>query len=549
MSRPGGGSGLNVLVAQEPFPVGDLDGNADRIVGLAASSPGDTDLLLTPELCVCGYPPEDLVSYDEFVRACSVAAGEVRDRVAGLGRDRLHVSVGLPRFVGGRLCNVVQVVSRGKVVAEHAKNHLPNYGVFDEKRHFEPGTEIGTLEIRGKRVALAVCHDIWVEGFRERLRELSPDLVAVHNASPFYLGVQAEREALTSAMSSGGADVVYVNTVGAQDEHVYDGGSHLARGGDVAQRLPFLAEACESVGGGTMAELPGETEQVRRALETCVRSYVRAAGGSKAFVGVSGGIDSAVVLCVAAAALGRDRVTAVAMPSSISSPISLEDARKLASNLGAGFMEIGIGGALDAYLARLEGLLGREVAPVARENLQSRIRGTYLMALANDSGGLVLTTGNKSEMATGYATLYGDMAGAFDVLKDISKTRVYELAAHLNREGEVIPQRIIDRPPTAELRENQLDSDSLPEYGVLDGILRRVVEDLESPASVARDTSPGDTLLFTELLERSEFKRRQAPIGPTVTRRAFGKSWRMPVCNRFSFARHIGDGRQDGKDG
>lgn len=549
MSRPGGGRGLNVLVAQEPFPVGDLDGNVDRIVGLAAASAEDTDLLLTPELCVCGYPPEDLVSYDEFVLACSIAAAEVRDRVAKLGRDRLHVSVGLPLVIDGRLCNAVQVVSRGKVVAVHAKNHLPNYGVFDEKRHFEPGTEIGTLEIRGRTVALAVCHDIWVDRFRERLRELSPDLVAVHNASPFYLGVQAEREALTAGMSAGGADVAYVNMVGAQDEHVYDGGSHLARGGEVVQRLPFLAEACERIGGGALSELPGEAEQVRGALETCVRSYVGAAGGAAAFVGVSGGIDSAVVLCVAAAALGREKVTAVAMPSEISSPISLEDARELASNLGVGFMEIGIGDALEAYLGRLEGLLGREVAPVARENLQSRIRGTYLMALANDSGGLVLTTGNKSEMATGYATLYGDMAGAFDVLKDISKTRVYELAALINSKGEVIPQRIIDRPPTAELRENQLDSDSLPEYDSLDGILRRVVEDLESPASVARDTSAEDTLLFTELLERSEFKRRQAPIGPTVTRRAFGKSWRMPVCNRFSFARYIGDGRQKKEDG
>ena len=537
------GHGLKIRVAQACFTVGDLDSNVAKLVDLARGSDG-ADLLITPECCVCGYPPEDLMAYSEFILACSNAANDARERIGDLGMDGLHVTISFPKLVDGRLGNVVQVVNQGKVVAEHVKNHLPNYGVFDEKRYFEPGKSIGTLTIKGSKVALAICHDIWTEGFAQRVREIAPDVLAVVNASPFYFGVQAEREALTTELSRNGCEVVYANMFGAQDEHVFDGGSHHARNGVVVERLPFFAEASTTLDDGPdISELPGEDWQVEQALVTGVRAYVNASSGSEVFVGVSGGIDSAVVLCVAAKSLGKDRVTAVAMPSRITSGISVEDARLLAENLGVGFIEIPIEGMYDSSMKSLRETLGRDPVPVAQENLQSRMRGILLMALANDAGGLVLTTGNKSEMSTGYATLYGDMAGAFDVLKDLSKGRVYSLANHFNKDCEVIPARIISRPPTAELRENQLDSDSLPDYGVLDEILRRVVEELESPAVVAREHGVEDTLLFTELLEKSEFKRRQAPIGPTVTKRAFGKSWRMPVCNRFSFARYVRDGQ------
>ena len=540
---------LAIRVAQVPFIVGDLDGNVERIVGLAKGS-ADVDMLVTPELSICGYPPEDLMAYEEFVMACSTAASKTAEKIAALNLERLHVTIGFPKLIDGKVCNVAQVINNGNVVASHIKNHLPNYGVFDEKRYFKPGSDIGQFTLKGNKIALAICHDIWVDGFAARIRKLGVDLLVVMNASPFYLGVQAEREAATTKISSAGCDVVYVNMVGAQDEHVFDGGSHYASHGKVAQRLPFCASQAELLSGeGEVCGLPGEIEQVEMALECCVRSYVDASLANSVFVGVSGGIDSAVVLCVAAKALGADKVAAVAMPSRYSSKISSDDAKRLADNLGVTFMEIPIESALKAILESLENSLGRSLAPVAVENIQSRIRGMFLMALANDAEGLVLTTGNKSEMSTGYATLYGDMAGAFDVLKDLSKKRVYELAAHINKNGEVIPERIIKRPPTAELRENQLDSDSLPEYDRLDAILVRVVENLQSPAEVAMELGADDTLLFTKLLEKSEFKRRQAPIGPTVTKRAFGKSWRMPVCNRFSFTRYIKYGKTKAGEG
>ncbi|MBF2734592.1 MAG: NAD(+) synthase, partial [Betaproteobacteria bacterium AqS2] len=429
---------LRICLAQLELAVGDFKGNQRRIIAALDAAP-DADVVLTPEFSACGYPPEDLVAYPEFI-----AAGErVLDAVAAhlRGRPGQHAVIGLPRAHEGRLYNVAAVVNGDGVVCEHRKNHLPNYGVFDEKRYFADGEGVGTFELRGHGVALAVCHDVWVEEFAELVAARKPAWLLALNASPFHLGVQAEREAITRRLSKLGCDVAYVNKVGGQDEHVFDGGSHVARAGEIAARLPLFAPevAVFDPQAATVHEPPSATEQIAAALQLGVRGYVEAAGAAKAFVGVSGGIDSAVALALAARALGPEKVVAVLLPAAVTAAMSVEDGAKLAANLGVECLRIPIAGAVKAFEERLAEALGRAPAAAAAENLQARARGVMLMALANDAGGLVLTTGNKSEMATGFATLYGDMAGAFDVLKDIAKGQVYELAAWLNREQEVIP--------------------------------------------------------------------------------------------------------------
>lgn len=537
---------LRICLAQLELAVGDFKGNQRRIIAALDAAP-DADVVLTPEFSICGYPPEDLVAYPEFIAAGEKALRAVAAHLRS--RPGQHAVVGLPQARDGRLYNVAAVVNGGGVVCEHRKNHLPNYGVFDEKRYFADGEGVGAFELRGQKIALAVCHDIWVEGFASGVAAHRPAWLLALNASPFHLGVQTEREANSRRLSRLGCDVAYVNKVGGQDEHVFDGGSHVARAGEIAARLPLFTEDVVTFEPAAAAvhEPPPAIGQVAAALQLGVRSYVEAAGAAKAFVGVSGGIDSAVVLALAARALGPERVVAVLLPAAVTAAMSVEDGEALAANLGVQCMRLPIAGVVAAFGERLAEALGREPAAAAVENLQARARGSMLMALANDAGGLVLTTGNKSEMATGFATLYGDMAGAFDVLKDIAKGQVYELAAWLNREAEVIPARVISRPPTAELRENQLDSDSLPDYPALDAMLAHVVEELGAPRELRARHGEAEVRRFVQLLQGSEFKRRQAPIGPTVTKRAFGKGWRMPVANRFAF--EIDDGGADeGRD-
>ena len=526
---------LRICLAQLGTCVGDFDGNLAQIVD-AAKQADDSDLLITPEFGICGYPPEDLIAYPDFLAACASSLTRLAHQLEQLEQPELHVIVGLPLREGGHIYNAAVVLNQGKVIARHNKIFLPNYGVFDEKRHFTPGEEVGTFTLKDCKVAMAVCHDIWEGEFAELIAKSNPDLLAVINASPFYLGIQEDRERGTVSLSKKGFAVAYVNLVGAQDEHIYDGGSHIAIDGKVVHRLPDFAPKVEKfTRKSIVADRLDEVEQIQNALKVGLSTYCVRAKSNHAFVGVSGGVDSAVVLCMAAQALGAENVTAVLLPSKITSKMSGDDAELLASNLGVPSKEIPITEAFEALAKLLSTSLGREPSSLALENLQSRIRGNILMALANDAGGLVLTTGNKSEMATGYATLYGDMAGAYDVLKDLTKTRVYELARYCNRNKEVIPQRIIDRPPTAELREGQLDSDSLPDYPLLDSILESIVEGLSSPQQLARKGHKDEIFRFVELLERNEFKRRQAPLGPTITKRSFGKSWRMPVSNLFSF--------------
>ncbi len=531
---------LKIALGQIACHVGDFEGNHDKIIQAALST--SADLLILPELCVCGYPPEDLLAYDQFIAVCQQSVDRLIQTLADQAPKDLYVTLGYPEAHQGKLFNVMHVICNGKSVAKHRKNHLPNYGVFDEKRYFSAGCEPAVFNLKDQRVALGICHDLWNEQFHNQIVDLHPQLVVIANASPFYLGVQQDRENLTTALSvEAGCDIVYVNRVGGQDEHVFDGGSHYVSNAQVKYRLPMFTEQVAMTSEAMLAKIPTEIELIYRALVAGVKDYVAASKCKIVFVGLSGGIDSAVVLCIVAEALKVQNVRAVLMPSRYTSQMSNDDAKKLADNLSIEYLIVDIQPSVDTTIASLCDTMKRGIADIAMENLQSRMRGLLLMSLANDAQGLVLTTSNKSELATGYSTLYGDTAGAFDVLKDVSKSRVYELAEFINQNKEIIPERIISRPPTAELREAQLDSDTLPSYDHIDGMLEAIVENLQSPRLASAKFGLSDTLTFTKLLTINEFKRRQAPIGPTLTKRAFGKNWRMPVANYFSFSHSLED--------
>ncbi|MFT3665836.1 NAD+ synthase [Piscinibacter sp.] len=549
---------VQVALAQINVTVGDIAGNARRIVEYATRAHAQgARLVLFPELSLCGYPPEDLLLRPAFMQACAEALAGVARSLAGL--DGLHVVVGHPHQFGERgdvrskslavqrRFNAASVLAGGRILATYCKRELPNYQVFDERRYFASGRDAGqpplVFEVDGTRFGVLICEDAWFDEPAAAATAAGAQALCVLNASPFHLGKLAEREQrMAERARQAGVPLLYSHLTGAQDEVVFDGASFAVDAqGAVGARAPMFEEALTLVevrGGalrGPLAEVPAIEAQAWAALVTGVRDYIVKNGFPGAIIGLSGGIDSALVLAIAVDALGADKVRTVMMPSPYTADISWIDARDMAQRLGVRYDEISIVPMFDAFRASLAGEFAGLPEDTTEENIQARIRGTLLMALSNKFGAIVLTTGNKSEMATGYCTLYGDMAGGFAVIKDVAKTLVYRLANWKNAQGrEVIPQRIITRPPSAELRPDQTDQDSLPPYEVLDAILERYMEDDQSIEEiVAAGFARTDVERVTHLIKVNEYKRRQAPVGIRITHRAFGRDWRYPITSKF----------------
>ncbi len=550
---------LELSVAQLNFTVGDMAGNARKIIDAARTAYArGVRLLLTPELSICGYAAEDLFLRASFIAACDQAMDVVRHALADL--KGMHVVVGHPsghdertRSVAVSLrFNMASVLCEGKVVASYAKRELPNYQVFDERRYFKPGSVPCVFEVQGIKVGLLICEDAWFEQPAQETKAAGAQVLAVINASPFHMGKAQEREdKMRERCLATNLPLVYAHLVGGQDEVVFEGRSFaLQASGDMAGRAKGFAEdelqiTLQSEGAqlllqSSIAPLPTALAEVWDALVLGVRDYLGKNRFPGALIGLSGGIDSAVVLAIAVDALGPENVRCVMMPSPYTADISLVDARDMAQRMGVRYDEKSIVPMFDTFLQTLQAdFLGMPL-DATEENIQARIRGTLLMALSNKHGAMVLTTGNKSEMATGYCTLYGDMAGGFAVIKDVAKTLVYQLATWRNqhdpygRGASPIPERIITRPPSAELRPDQTDQDSLPPYEVLDAILSRYMEqDQSAQEIVAAGFALADVEKVTRLIRLNEYKRRQAPIGIRITHRGFGKDWRYPITSHF----------------
>lgn len=530
---------LRIALAQLNVTVGDLAGNAARIAAAAreAAATG-AQLLLTPELSLCGYPPEDLLLREGFYHACDRALRELAQQVHGI-----TVIVGHPHKSRGKHYNAASVLRDGRIVTTYHKHALPNYSVFDEERYFTRGAAPCVFELEGTRFGVVICADVWQEHAAQRAFKAGAQVLLVLNASPYHLGKQLTRyEAIRDRIGETGLAVVYANMVGGQDELVFDGSSFaMDAQGKLMHQLPHFEEALgviEIVDGkilpGEIASTPKHEESIYRALCLGVKDYVGKNRFPGVLLGLSGGIDSALTLAVAVDALGADKVRAVMMPSPYTAQMSLDDAREMASILGVRYDVLDIKPAFDAYLATLHGQFEGLAPDTTEENLQARIRGNLLMALSNKFGAIVLTTGNKSEMTVGYCTLYGDMAGGFSVLKDVSKTWVYRLANYRNSLERVIPERIITRAPSAELKPNQTDQDSLPPYDILDGIMTAYVENNLTVAEiVARGYAESDVQRVVKLIRINEYKRRQSPVGVRITDRGFGKDWRYPITARY----------------
>lgn len=534
---------LRIYLAQLDFLVGDIEGNAERVIAVAdeARDEQSADLVLFPELNLTGYPPEDLLLRPALDRRVADALERMKQSISGI-----DVLLGYPVIRDGRRLNAAGLIRDGKLAAEYHKALLPNYSVFDEKRYFEPGSEPCVFALKGVRIGVTICEDIWYAEPAARAKAAGAQLLLNLNASPFHTGKAPEREQLISKRArETGLPVVYVNLVGGQDELVFDGGSFVVDGdGQLVCRAPFFEEK------GTIAEfavndrlvpkcgevnVPGEELQaIYQALVLGVRDYVRKNGFQGAVLGLSGGIDSALTLAIAVDALGADAVEIVMMPSRYTAEMSNTDAIRQANKLGVKYRTIPIEPAFNAFLEMLADEFQGLPTDATEENIQARCRGIILMAISNKSGRMLLTTGNKSEMSVGYATLYGDMAGGFAPLKDVPKTVVFRLAEWRNRSGEAIPQRVIDRPPSAELRPDQKDTDSLPPYDVLDAILERYIERDQSVDEIITDGFEDQLVRrVARLVDRNEYKRRQAPPGIKITRRAFGRDRRYPITSGF----------------
>ena len=546
------GQQISVVMAQLNFLVGDIDFNSSLIIEKAkeAIQENSADIIAYPELALTGYPPEDLLFRPSLSIRIEKALQRIRDENLAA-----YLVIGYPERVGNKLFNSLAIIRHGKQVANYRKQHLPNYQVFDEQRYFDSGTDVCLLEIAGQKVAFTICEDMWEQEPIMQARSVGAQLMININASPYHMNKLSERQALLRKRSiEGGFPIIYVNMVGGQDELVFDGGSMVVTAsGECHCLAPSYREALVPVlvhvgdSPGSPCEIPLQQialplsleAQVYQSLVLGVRDYVNKNKFKGVVLGLSGGIDSALTLAIAVDALGSDRVQAVMMPFTYTSKLSLDAAAQQANKQGVDYQKIPIEGIYSAFMQSLEEQFENTETDVTEQNLQARCRGVLLMAISNKKSLLVLTTGNKSEIAVGYSTLYGDMAGGFDALKDVSKTLVYSLARYRNTEfsaiaQEVIPQKVIDRPPSAELAPDQVDQDSLPPYDVLDRILELYVEhDCSADSIIAQGFDEQVVRRVLRLVDLNEYKRRQSPIGVRLTQRGFGRDRRYPITNAW----------------
>ncbi len=530
---------LAIAVAQINQIVGDISGNTRRIVdAMAEAKAQGAQLMLTPELSICGYPPEDLLLRADFFEACRHAVESLAAQTGDMA-----VVVGYPDHDEYGRYNAAAVLRNGRIVANCRKQRLPNYEVFDEKRYFDAAVEPCVFELDGVRCGLLICADLWGPAPAAGLSHAGAEVILAVNASPCHLGKQQERYRVArDRVGETGLPVLYANMVGGQDELVFDGASFAMQSDtDIAWQAASFEASVQVVHLADGRWLPAECAPLRAledeaytAMVMGVRDYIGKNGFPSVIIGLSGGIDSALTLAVAVDALGAERVRAVMMPSPYTAQMSLDDAADMARRLNVRYDILPIEPAMKTFQSMLAEQFAGLPEDTTEENLQSRIRGMLLMALSNKTGAIVLTTGNKSEMATGYATLYGDMAGGYAVLKDLYKTLVYRVSTWRNTRSEVMPVNIITRPPSAELKPDQVDQDTLPPYDILDAIIEAYMERDESPREIiARGYDEPVVRRTVNMLKRNEYKRRQAPVGIRLTRRGFGKDWRFPITARY----------------
>lgn len=537
---------IKIIMAQLNPTVGNVEGNTQKIICMThrAIEKCSADIVVFPELCLCGYPPEDLLLRLSMQK-------RIEKAIERLLAENFHCAliVGYPWMIEGKRYNMAGVLLPNRKIEQYAKQQLPNYQVFDEKRYFESGNTAFTFKYQELRIALSICEDIWHPGPMAMARTEGAQLMINLNASPFHQGKHQQRlELLAKRAQEGAMPIVYVNQVGGQDELVFDGGSFAVDAeGELCVQAPFYEQSLYAVElihpskspvispqvlRSGLASPPSKLELIYQALVIGLRDYVDKNGFKDAVLGLSGGIDSALTLTIAVDALGADHVSAVMMPFTYTSKLSLRDAADQAHRLGVDYQIISIEPMYQAFMSGLSEVFLDKPLDLTEQNLQARCRGVVLMAMSNKLGSLVLTTGNKSEMSVGYSTLYGDMAGGFNVLKDVPKTQVYSLAVFCNQQHERIPQSIIDRPPSAELAPDQIDEDRLPPYDVLDEILRRYI-DLDESAETIIASGQSSELVHRviRMVDMNEHKRRQAPVGPRISERGFGRDRRYPITN------------------
>lgn len=534
---------MKLAIAQINCIVGDLSGNAGRILDYVRQARNaGAGLVITPELALSGYPPEDLLLREGFRRSC-------KNALAGLAKEinGITLLVGHPHLAGNDLYNAASVIRDGKIVTTYLKYQLPNNSIFDERRYFQPGFDPCIFDLEGIKFGVNICQDIWQKDAAIRARDAGADILLVLNASPYHMRKQALRyQVVRQCISETAMPIVYANLVGGQDDLIFDGASFAMNGkGELTHQFDEFRETLALIelrngapAHGTAAPPQTLEASVYQALCLGLKDYIGKNGIPGVLLGLSGGVDSALTMVIAVDALGADKVRAIMMPSQFTADISLLDARMIAKTLGVRYSELPIGPVFGKFVDTLDkefAELSHQNRPdITEENLQARIRGSLLMALSNKYGSIVLTTGNKSEMAVGYCTLYGDMAGGFAVLKDISKTMVYRLCHYRNALGHVIPERVISRAPSAELRPDQTDQDSLPPYDVLDAIVEAYMEyDLSLQEIISMNYAEADVRRVVHLIRQNEYKRRQSPPGIRVTQRGFGKDWRYPITSKY----------------